>query len=260
MSLDHPADFVKPQTVTADAFLGGRLILSQPRNGFRAGLDSVLLGAAVRTETSRILDLGAGVGTAGLVALMHGPNATATLAERDGAVLPLLDANIAGNGLTDRAVALPADVTLSGPARTATGLAPNAFSSVIANPPYFDPGRGSAPSADRQASRHMAGNSLELWLRTAASCAAGGGEAIVVYPAAGLPALLQAFGTRFGAITVLPLLPRPGEAASRVLVRGIKGSRAPFTLLAARALHDGEGRAFRPEFDRIFRGDDRLHW
>ena len=47
MSLDQPAALVKHQTVTRDAFLGGRLTVSQPRHGFRAGLDSVLLGAAV---------------------------------------------------------------------------------------------------------------------------------------------------------------------------------------------------------------------
>jgi len=65
---------------------------------------------------------------------------------------------------------------------------------------------------------------------------------------------------RFGAITVLPLTPRPGEAASRVLVRAIKGSRAPLTLLASRSLHDAQGRGFHADFDAIFRGSARLDW
>ena len=64
MSVDEATDLVKQQTPTRDAFLGGRLTLSQPRNGFRAGLDSVLLGAAVPAGTGRLLDMGAGVGTA----------------------------------------------------------------------------------------------------------------------------------------------------------------------------------------------------
>jgi Predicted O-methyltransferase len=55
-------------------------------------------------------------------------------------------------------------------------------------------------------------------------------------------------------------LPRPGAAASRVLVRGTKGSRAPLTLLASRALHGEDGRAFAPEFDAIFRGMAVLDW
>ena len=55
-------------------------------------------------------------------------------------------------------------------------------------------------------------------------------------------------------IVVLPLVPREGEAASRVLVRGIKGSRAPTRLLASRILHEADGRNFLPAFDAIFRG------
>src|SRR5690606_37947746 len=67
MSLDQPNPFVKHQTITRDAFLGGKLIVSQPSHGFRAGLDSVLLGAAIPRGTNNLLDLGAGVGTASLV-------------------------------------------------------------------------------------------------------------------------------------------------------------------------------------------------
>ena len=71
MSLDQPKDFVKHQTLTRDAFLGGRITVSQPRHGFRAGLDSVLLGAAIAADSTALLDLGCGVGTAALVALAH---------------------------------------------------------------------------------------------------------------------------------------------------------------------------------------------
>ena len=83
---------------------------------------------------------------------------------------------------------------------------------------------------------------------------------IFVHTAEALPPLLAAFTLRFGAVTVLPLLPRDGQPTSRVLVRGIKGSRAPFRLLAAQALHELDGRAFRPEFDAIFRGTASLIW
>ena len=76
MSLDQPNAFVKHQTPTRDAFLGGRITVSQPRHGFRAGLDSVLLGAAVASGSTSLLDLGCGVGTAALVALAHNPALT----------------------------------------------------------------------------------------------------------------------------------------------------------------------------------------
>jgi tRNA1(Val) A37 N6-methylase TrmN6 len=260
MSLDHDADFVKQQTPTRDAFLGGRLQVSQPSHGFRAGLDSVLLGAAVDPAAASLLDLGAGVGAAALVALAHHPSRTAALAERDEAMLALAVHNLAANGFATRARVLGLDVTATGAARSAAGLPADHFASVIANPPFFDPAAGTVPAAVRAAARHMQPAALDLWARSAAAHAAAGGEAIFIHAAASLPVLLSALDRRFGALTVLPLCPRPGEPATRVLVRGIKGSRAPLTLLASRALHAEEGGAFRPEFDAVFRGRDRLHW
>jgi len=260
MSLDHTPDLVKQQTLTRDAFLGGRLYVSQPDKGFRAGLDSVLLGASVRAATQRLLDLGSGVGTAALVALADLADATATLAELDPPTAAIAALNLEANGFGVRSRVLTVDVTAKGGARAAAGLPSDRYDTVIANPPFFDPRAGSAPSAARTAARHMPPESLDLWVKAAATHAAPEGEVIFIHAAASLPVLLPAFMARFGAVTVLPLIPREGGAATRVLVRGTKGSRAPFTLLASRALHEPEGRTFRPEFDAIFRGTARLVW
>jgi tRNA1(Val) A37 N6-methylase TrmN6 len=261
MSLDQPHSFVKHQSVTRDAFLGGRLTLSQPEHGFRAGLDSVLLGAAVSATSKSLLDLGCGVGTAAFVAMTHHGELAGTLAEQNAEMLTLAEANAAANGFAARARIILADVAAKGSERQAAGLAANAFDSVIANPPFFADGAGTlAADAGRAGSRHMDAATLDRWIKTAAGSAAGGGEVIFVYPAQSLSSLLAGFEQRFGAITVLPLSPRPGEPASRVLLRGIKGSRAPLTLLASRPLHEVTGRAFQPDFDAIFRGQARLVW
>ncbi len=244
--------------VTQDAFLGGRLSIAQPAQGFRAGLDSVLLGAAVSHSAANLLDLGAGVGTAALVALTYATASKATLVESDPAMVTLAAANIAANGLASRAQLVELDLLASGSVRAAAGLKSDHFGSVIANPPFFEV--GTAPSPGRAAARHMSAEALDLWVKTAASHAAPGGEIVFIHVAERLQMLLASFSARFGAITVLPLLPRDGEPAHRLLIRGIKGSRAPLTLLASRPLHMPGGRSFRPEFEAIFRGDDRLHW
>lgn len=261
MSLDQPAAFVKHQTVTRDAFLGGRLTVSQPRHGFRAGLDSVLLGAAVAAGRANLLDMGCGVGTAGLVALAHTTGLTAVLADRQPDMLALAAANLSDNGFAPRARVIEADITAKGSDRRAAGLADNAFDTVIANPPFFDEDAGTlAGDTGRAGSRHMDAAALDLWVKTAAGCASGGAEIIFVFPAESLSPLLAAFTQRFGAITVLPLAPRPDAPSNRVLIRGIKGSRAPLTLLASRPLHGPDGRAFQPDFDAIFRGTAQLVW
>ena len=261
MSLDQPKAFVKHQSVTRDAFLAGRLTLSQPGRGFRAGLDSVLLGAAVAEGRKSLLDLGCGVGTAAFVAMVHNGDLPATLVDRNTDMTTLAAANAADNGLAARARIVVADIAGKAADRRAAGLMDNGYDSVIANPPFFDDGGGTlADDPGRAGARHMDAAALDLWIRTAAGAATAGGEVIFIYPAPSLSPLLAGFTRRFGAVTVLPLTPRLDEPAGRVLVRGIKGSRAPLTLLASRTLHEAEGRAFRPEFDAIFRGTARLVW
>ena len=107
MSLDHPPNIVKHQTLTRDAFLGGRLNVTQPAKGFRAGLDSVLLGAAVSDAGGPLLDLGCGVGVAGMVALAHHPYISALLVDSNPEVLALATGNLADNGFAPRARAGP---------------------------------------------------------------------------------------------------------------------------------------------------------
>ena len=261
MSLDQPSAFVKHQTITRDAFLGGRLTVSQPRHGFRAGLDSVLLGAATSPGRRNLLDMGCGVGTAAMVAMTHEPALTATLADQNADMLALATENLAANAFSGRGSVINADVTARGAERSAAGLVENAFDAVIANPPFFADDAGTlATDTGRAGARHMDAAALDLWVKTAAGCAAGGGEIIFIYPVESLAPLLPAFAQRFGAITLLPLAPRPDAPASRVLIRGIKGSRAPLTLLSTRPLHGPDGRHFAPAFDAIFRGMARLDW
>ena len=165
MSLDQPKAFVKHQTVTRDAFLGGRLTVSQPRLGFRAGLDSVLLGAAVAGGRTNLLDLGCGVGTAALVALAHEPQLRAVLADQNAEMLALAAVNTAENGFAGRTQIIKADVTDKGAERRAAGLMDNTFDAVIANPPFFADGAGTlAGDAGRAGARHMDSASLDLWV------------------------------------------------------------------------------------------------
>src|SRR6187549_4013337 len=119
MSLAHGAEIVKRPEVTHDAFLGGKLTITQPAKGFRAGLDSVLLGAAVGHGEGHLLDLGAGVGTAVLVALADHPALGATLVESDPATAALASDNVTSNGAFARTNVLTLDLTASGRTRSA---------------------------------------------------------------------------------------------------------------------------------------------
>lgn len=237
---------------TVDAFLGGRLQVRQPQSGYRAGIDAVLLAAAVDPAPLRgaatLLDIGAGVGTVGLCAAARCPGLRVTLMEPQPALVALAAGNIDRNGLAGRVRAVAAGVGATADRITAAGLEPESFAVVVANPPYRLAGTGT-DSADRlKAGSHAleVAQSLDDWVRFMARMTAPGGIAMMVHTAAALPEILAAFDRRFGGIEVRPLHPRDGLPANRLLLRARKGSRAPLTLLPGLILHEGDGHGFAP--------------
>ncbi len=248
---------------TADIFLGGKLELLQPATGFRAGLDAVLLAAAAGIEphsTTRVLDAGAGVGTAGLCLAARVPEIRVTLVEIAAPLAELARRNVQRNGLADRVAVIEAD--LRGPSRDLDelGLRPESFEHLLANPPYLEEGRHRLPDdAVAAAAFGMAADGLEHWARFLARMAAPGGTLTMIHRADALKAVLDALDGRFGSIRVLPIHPRPGEPAHRIVVAGRKGSRAPLQLLPGLVLH-GPGNAFTLTVDAVLREGAALPW
>lgn len=243
--------------VSDDAFLGGQLQILQPVKGYRAGGDAVMLAAAVSDRAGRpfrVLDVGAGVGTAGLCVACRCPNAEVVLIEREPDLVKLARENVRRNALEARVTVLEADITrVSTAALSESGAGGGTFDQVIANPPYYAEGAGTAAAHALKAAAHaMPGAGLEVWCRFLARMARPGGEALVVHKAAALPDLLKALSRRFGGLVALPLHSFAGEIAGRVLLRGVKGSRAPFRLEAGLVLHEAENR-FTTGAERVLR-------
>jgi len=239
--------------VTEDAFLGGAIIAHQPRRGYRAGIDAVLLAASVPPEAGRsrdVLDLGAGVGVVGLCVARRLSHTNVTLLERERELADLARRNVSANGLADRVRVCAID--LVGPADR-IGLETDRFDHVLANPPFFDSDACRPPRDRLRAAAHvMPADGLDTWLRTMARVTRPGGTATMIHRADSLGDLLAAFGRRFGGIEVRPIHPRDSCPASRVLITGRKGSRARMQILPAIVLHD-ESNAFRPEIARVLR-------
>jgi tRNA1(Val) A37 N6-methylase TrmN6 len=129
-----------------------------------------------------------------------------------------------------------------------TGVADHA----LANPPFYDPA-ASRVSPAKAAAHSAPGETLETWLRFAASVVRPGGSLTLVHRSEALPAVLAAFGNRFGGARLLPVHPRPGRPATRIIVQGQKGSRAPLSILPGLVLHEQAGHDFRPEVEAVLR-------
>jgi len=247
--------------VTRDAFLGGRLTLDQPSAGHRIGTDAALLAAAVTPSAEdQVFDLGAGVGAVRLAIALNAPSARVVLVEIDPEISALAAANIAANGLDARVAVVTADLTDRASRRAAAGLRPHCASHVVMNPPFHLPGTTRAsPSAYREKAHIGEVAADDAWTRTAASLLRAGGVLAQIHRADALPRVLAALEGRFGDIRVLPVLPNEAAPATRVLVRAVKGSRAPFVLLPPLILHGQDGRFTRPA-ERLHRGEAAIDW
>jgi tRNA1(Val) A37 N6-methylase TrmN6 len=229
--------------LSEDAVLGGALRLRQPRRGHRVGHDAVLLAAACPAEPGEhVVDLGAGVGAAGLALAARSPDIKVTLVEIDSELAALAAQNAALNGLAARVRSLALDAAAPARAFAAAGLTPDSVARVLMNPPFNDPMRQRASPDRRRRLAHAAPReTLAAWIRTAARLLRPRGTLTVIFRADGLVDLGQALDAVFGAVAVQPVYPKPDQPAVRILVRATKASRAPLSILPGLMLSDAAG-------------------
>jgi tRNA1(Val) A37 N6-methylase TrmN6 len=229
---------------TEDKILGGALMLRQPKRGHRVGHDAILVAAATPAKSGETaIDIGAGVGGAGLALAVRVVGLRCTLIDVVVPLVALAQHNIERNRLSDRVRAVALDVAAPARAFTAAGLVPGGAQRVLMNPPFNDAARQNvSPDARRRLAHAAPRETLNIWARRANSLLAPSGTLTLIWRADGLGDVLAALGRGFGGISVLPVYPRAGAAAIRILVGATKGSRAPLTLLPGLTLNDEGGR------------------
>jgi tRNA1(Val) A37 N6-methylase TrmN6 len=242
---------------TLDEISGLGLVLRQKRAGHRVGLDAVLLAAAAGTLPAlRIVDVGAGVGAVGLALARRFAEAHVDLVEIDGETAALARDNAERNSARARVVVV--DV-LKPAERRAAGLADGAADLVVTNPPFLaahaarvspDPARARAHAMEGE-------DGFGLWIKASLALLAPGGRFAMIHRADALPAIFAALERRLGDVAARPVYPRAGEDAIRVLVTGLKGSRAPARLAPPLTLHEADGSAT-AEAREIHEGRARL--
>jgi tRNA1(Val) A37 N6-methylase TrmN6 len=249
--------------LSEDRWLGGRLLLIQPKRGHRVGTDAALLVAGADARQGRIVDVGAGVGAVGLALAQRNPLAAVDLVELDPEVAALAESNAARNGLEARTRVLRLDA-LNSRERREAGLAESA-NCVVTNPPFFDahavrvsPDAGKA-RAHVLAAGAEASATLADWIQACLAMLAPGGRFVMIHRPGALSAILAAIGSRLGALALLPVHPTIGASAHRLLVSGVKGSKAPLRLAPGLVLHGADGR-LTAEAHAIHRGERLIDW
>jgi tRNA1(Val) A37 N6-methylase TrmN6 len=241
---------------TDDRILDGRLVLRQPRMGYRAGVDAALLAAACDAQPgARVLEAGCGPGAALLAAALRRPQVSFVGLERDADALALAQANIAANGLGERVSAMAGDVAQR---FSALGLAP--FDAAMANPPFFDDAAAIRGPAPEREGAYLADGGLEAWTRFLLKAVREGGAITLIHRADRLADILALLGQGAGSFRIRPVQPFVDEPAKRVLVRAVKTGKAPLVLLPSLVLHDRAGGKHTAQTEAVLRGEADLGW
>jgi tRNA1(Val) A37 N6-methylase TrmN6 len=231
---------------TDDRLLDGRVILRQPVHGYRAAVDPVLLAAAVRVKsTLRVLDAGCGTGAAAFCLAARAPEADITGLEIQPAYAGWARESAALNHMENRVRIVDGDL----------GAPPDMgapFDVVMTNPPFGE--AGTAPPDRGLARAHMEGD-LDLggWIKACLAQLKNSGRLVMIHRADRLSDILAALAGVTGDIRVLPVFPKAGEAARRVIIDAGKGRRTPDTVLAGLVLHESGG-GYTAAADAVLRG------
>jgi len=244
---------------TDDGFLGDRVQVLQPEKGYRAGIDAVMLAAAVPTEPGdHVLDLGAGVGVASLCLASRCLDVKVTGLEIQSALVETAFENIKRNDLELRARIIEGSISEKAAILADKDVAYGSFDHVMTNPPFYEQEKIWDSPNDSKATAHaLEGVSLEEWLRVTCAMAKPKGTVTIIHRADALPDLLKGVEGKLGNLIAFPLWPGAGKEASRVLLQGVKGSRAPFRLASGLLLH-GDDSGFTAEADAILRNGAAL--
>jgi tRNA1(Val) A37 N6-methylase TrmN6 len=233
-----------------DKFLSGRLNLLQPVKGYRAATDPVLLAAACPAEPGHaVLDLGCGAGAAALCLGHRVPGLLLAGLELQPAYADLARRNAARNGI-------PVEVHEGDLARMPKALCRD-FDHVIANPPYYPPGGSPSPVPARARAMQI-DTPVAAWVQAATRRLRPGGWLTLICGTDSLPEVLGALAPKLGSAAVLPLAPREGKPALRILLQARKGGRAAFRLLAPFVIHqgpahDGDRESYTPAANAVLR-------
>lgn len=226
--------------------LDHKVRLFQAENGFRTSMDSVFVAAACPAKgDARILDMGAGVGGASFCLLWRVPECHVTGVEIQQSHVDLAQDNIVLNDCEGRANFICADVTVYEAAET--------FDHVMCNPPYLEAGHHTVAATQEKAlAMGHESATLKSWIDAGFRNLKSGGTLTMIQRADMTDKIILGLGKRFGAVEIIPLYPRSGEAAKRVIIRAVKDRKTPSILHAGIILHEADGR-YTARADEILR-------
>jgi tRNA1(Val) A37 N6-methylase TrmN6 len=216
--------------------LNKRLKLTHTAEGFKTSMDSVLLAAACPAQAGdHVLDMGCGVGGAGLCVLKRVQGVSLTGVEIQQEHASLAQQNAQDNELGEVCEFITSDIR--------DFRREKAFDHVICNPPYLETGahlRSPSPEKATAMGHGEVDLSIQDWVDTAFHCLKPRGTLTMIHRTDFTDKIIQALGTRFGAVEIFPLWPKEGKPSKRMVIRAGCERKSPMTLHYGMVLHNEE--------------------
>lgn len=211
--------------ITEDSFLGGKLSISQPRKGFRAGLDSVLLAAAINAQSGdKVFEIGSGVGTV-LFCLMSRVSGLKSFA------IEIMDEYHSLSLLNAKRNKFKAELIL-GDFLKEKKLKNESYDHVFFNPPYYS-AKDYKTSGNKllEIANIEYPGMLKKMLSLALKRCKPYGYITLIHRPARISDILSILKDGAGEIKILPIVSSNSSMSSRVIVRARKSARGETKLL-----------------------------
>lgn len=236
------------ENVSVDDFLGGAIKLIQPKAGYRVSMDTVMLAACVPAKPGEtVIEGGVGSGGAALCLARRVPGVKVHGIEIQDDMLAFARRNIAYNDLEDQVSVSQGSITDLRQEDEAS------YDHVMVNPPYLADGKGIRPPAETKGLAHMdLSAGLKDWIRFCIHMVRNKGTVSIIYRADRVDEVIAHLYRRVGELKIMPLWPRYGSPAKRVIIQGRKGMHGTASILPGLALH-GEVERYTREAEEILR-------
>jgi tRNA1(Val) A37 N6-methylase TrmN6 len=237
--------------ISTDTLLGGQVTILQPRHGYRAAIDPLLLAASVKAEKGhQVLDVGSGTGAVALCLASRIAGLQMTGLDSDEGFCALARQSVEMNGLD-------IDIQHGDLFSLPSALRGNAFDHVVSNPPYWSPENNRPAAANKRGANFLNGVTLADWIKACMSLVVDRGVLSLIIPAERLDIAMGALAGKAGNLYILPLWPKQGVQAKRVILQATRSSRAGTHICAGLVLHNRND-SYTPEAQRVLHDGQAL--
>ncbi|MDR3186852.1 MAG: methyltransferase [Holosporaceae bacterium] len=231
--------------ITEDHILGGKIKLFQPKNGYRVAVDPVILASLVSLKPQhRVLDVGCGTGAISLILKLKEKTAEITAIDTDDEMCRICQRNAQANSLDLEVIA--AEVGSSH-----DPLENRFFDVVVTNPPFFAIQSSRPSGAGRFANFETV--DLKRWISYCSKKLKSNGVFFIIHCATRTGDILEALNG-VGAVEILPLFPKEGKEAKRVVIKCQKNNKSGSKIFPGLFMHNADG-SYSANLDNILKGN-----